>query len=301
MSTAALYYRHSGRCTAPALFATLAAGCLSALVLGPIYAIIVFYMPIVYVNVLLTIGLGALLGVIIRKVAMAQHIRSLAMILLIAAVTACVTIYASFVGWLLPVAGWSYFFFTPTDVLDVLDQVAEVGVWSLKGDTVKGTFLIIIWIGEAVTILGGTMYFAYEEIAKTPYCEHCSQWLPVKTMVGPFEKVADAKALRADLEQGNFAALGAIKPLAPDAAATEFSDYELTDCPTCPDMAVVSIRNVLLVADKEGKITPKINVIVNRLLIDHDSCELIKQLGPQPEAAAAVEPVDGEEKAPTEQ
>lgn len=287
MSTTALYYRHSGQCSSASLFATLAAGCLAALILGPIYAIIVFYMPIVYVNVLLTFGIGVLMGYIIKKVAMARHVRSLAMIVLIAAISALVAIYAAFVGWLLPVTQWTYFAYLPGDMLGVLEQVVEQGVWSLKGGTVKGTFLIIVWVCEALVILGATIYFAYEEIAKTPYCENCSQWLPLKTLVGPFEKIADPKALRADLEQGNFAALGNIKPLAADAGATEFADYELTDCPSCPDMAVVSIRNVTLVADKEGKITPKIQVLVDRLLIDHDSCELIKQLGPDQAATEA--------------
>ena len=301
MSTQALYYRHSGQCTTPSLFSTLAIAVVAAVILGPIYGIIVYYMPLVYINALLTFGLGIVLGLIIKTTAMSKHIRSLPMVMLIALVAGLVAEYAAFVGWLLAVRQWSPLVVSPGQLFSDLEKVAEVGVWSFKSTTVKGGFLIGIWGIEAIVVVGATIYFAYDEISKTPYCETCLQWLPNKTMVGPFEKVSDPVGLRASLEQGEFGVLGNIKPLAADAGAAEFTDYELTDCPTCPDMAVVSIRNVTLVADKNGNVTPKIQAIVDRMLIDHDSCELIKQLGPQAETVSETAAKDdSEEPSPTE-
>jgi len=282
MADATLYYRHSGKFSPAAVLLTLTVGIIAAIVLGALYGIIVYYMPIVYVNVLLTFGVGIAVGATVRKVAMAQQIRNVPLVLLLALICGLVAEYAAFIGWVAAVTSWNVILFNPQKLWIVLDAIAEQGVWSLKKSTVKGPFLVGIWIVEAIVVVGGSIYMVWVEVANTPFCEKCAGWLTEKSLVGPFRTIANTDQLKADLEEGNFAALGDISPLKKDDPISRFAEYELTDCPTCAEMAVVTIRNVTLTADKEGKVTRKETNIIKRLLIDKASCDLIKELGPKP-------------------
>lgn len=282
MSDTALYYRHSGRFTPAAVIFTLLIGLVVAIVSGALYGVIVYYMPIVYVNVLLTFGVGIGLGMIVGKMAMAQHIRNVPVVLFLALLCGIVAEYAAFVSWVYVVTSQQVLVLNPSELLLILEAIAETGVWSLKNSTVKGGFLIGIWCIEALVIIGGTVQLAYSGIARTPYCEACARWLKETAIVGPFHPVKEADQLKSSLEQGDFAALGSIAPLGPEDPVNHFAEYELIDCPTCDEMAVVTVRNVTLTADKEGKITRKDVNIIDRLLIDKASCDLIKELGPKP-------------------
>ncbi len=291
MSDTALYYRHSGRFSPVSLLITAAVGVIGAMVLGFAYGVIVFYMPIVYINALLTVGLGAGLGVLVRTIAMSMSVRNVPVVLLVAIITGLVAEYAAFVGWVAAVAQWNVVIINPGTLMPVLEALAEQGVWSMKGSTVKGAFLVGIWIIEGLVIIGTTLYFARDVLHRTPYCESCNRWLRDVSLVGPFKPVADGASLRTSLEQGDFAALGEVKPLDAEEPNDYFAEYELINCPSCDEMAVVTIRNVRLVVDGEGKLTRTVTPIVNQLKIDRTSSDLIKELGPgnEPAAAAAAE------------
>ncbi len=286
MSDAALYYRHSGRFTPAAVLFTLLIGLAVAALGGALYGVIVYYMPIVYINVLLTIGLGVGLGMFVGKLAMARHVRNVPVVLFLGVLCGIVAEYAAFVGWVYVVTSRQVLALNPAELFLILEAIAETGVWSLKKTTVNGGFLISIWGIEALVIIGGAVRLAYSEIARTPYCETCARWLKETTVIGPYRPVHDAAGLKASLEQGDFAVLGNIAPLKQDDPIDRFAEYELIDCPTCDEMAVVTIRNVTLTADKEGKITRKDANIIDRLLIDKASCDLIKELAPRPEETA---------------
>jgi len=295
MSETSIYYRHSGAFAPLSLVATMAVSIIVAVVAGVLYGIVVYYMPIIYINVILCIGMGVGLGYLVRWLAMKQHIRNVPVIMLTGLVAGLAAEYAAFVGWLMPVTDWTEVIIEPRDLSVTLHLAADQGVWGFsKGAPVSGVMLYLFWLAEGLVIVGAATKFAVADLRTTPYCENCGRWLTEQTLIGPFEPIADVQAMRGSLERGDFAVIGDVKSLTAPSADGRFAEFELRDCPTCDEMAVMTVRNVTITVDKEGKATRSDTPIVQCLLIDKPSCELIKQLTPQPEAATteAAAPVE---------
>jgi hypothetical protein len=287
MADANLYYRHSGRFSPLALLPVMAVSILIAAAAGVAYGIIVYYMPLIYINALLCIGLGYSLGVLVRKMAMRQHIRNIQVIALTGLLAGLAAEYAAFVGWLLPVVGWSAVIYQPGELIDVLQVVADKGVWGYSsGSPITGIFLYLHWLAEGLVLIGAAASNSISGLKETPYCETCGQWLREASVVGPFQPIAEVKTLRDNLERGDFAALGDVKPMDPQSPASRFSQIELRDCPTCDAMAVMTVRNITVSVDGEGKATTTTEPVVSGLLIDRATSELVRQVMPQPGAVA---------------
>lgn len=283
-----------------ALLAVLAAGLLVAVILGALYGVLDFYIPIIYLNIIMTVGVGAGVGYTLYRAARALRIRNPGLVLVLGAVCGLVADYVAFVTWLLPVFDWQVLLWHPVWVARALSAVAEIGVWGLsKGSTVSGGFLYTVWGVELLIIVGMAALLPYSFLRAMAYCEDCRQWVEDKTPVMPFEAITDAKAFRKSLEQGEFGVLGSIKPVA--AEEPNYAYLELSRCRGCDNLHLLTVRNVKTTFDKAGKATKNEEAVVENLLIDAESRELVLQLAPTSanSAVPAASAAAAEETEPT--
>lgn len=279
MDTASLYYRPSGKLQPSAPVAILVGVGLVAAVLGFAYGLADFFVPFIYANILLCVGLGALTGVTIERLAIQTHVRNPGVAALFGVACGAAAIYAAWVGWLFALTDY-HLIWSPLDIAQLIPEIAEVGVWGLSsGSPVNGLPLYGIWLAEAGLILGFATVLPYTNLRKKAYCESCGEWLTDMTAVGPFEAVPDAKAFRTRLEQGEFAALGELKPI--DDAAPNYSMLDLWRCPRCDQLHLLTIRCATVTTDKQGKQQRQEQVVVRHMLIDRESRDLILELKPQ--------------------
>ena len=157
MSDATVYYRHSGRFAPLSLLSMMGIAVIVGVIGGFAYGAIVYYMPIIYINALICIGLGIGVGALVRRLAIHFHIRNLPVVALTGIVAGLAAEYASFVGWLAAIVKWQVFVVDPRELLSVLQIIGEEGVWSMSksSDPVTGLMLYSIWAIEAGTIVIG--------------------------------------------------------------------------------------------------------------------------------------------------
>lgn len=200
----AQYYKASGKYSPFSIFLLLIL-CLTVIpLLSLIYAFATWYIPIVYLSILLGAGLGYLVGWLVYKFVVRRgKIRNGMIASIWGLIAGLATLYFAWVWWLdilitisssetYPGIGevLSNFSFlnalgltlNPSGVFEIMKEVNQTGTWSLKsGDAVSGWPLRIVWIIEAAILV--LIPFLYNRVSSgEPFCEETGTWAEAKEL-----------------------------------------------------------------------------------------------------------------------
>jgi phage FluMu protein Com len=169
----------------------------AAAILGAIYQVLQHYIPLIYANAALAVGMGFATGYLVTMLSKTTHSRNMAAgagLGLIASVLAvCVSHWIEY-----EMANTNYSFF------ENLQQRANAG-WTIGhgsstsgGPTISGIGVYIVWMIEAALIVGFGVAGGIRG-ATRPYCEACGAWadydmLKVTIPEPSEETVANVKA-----------------------------------------------------------------------------------------------------------
>lgn len=148
-------------------------------------------------------------------------------------------------------------------MLAAMKQINETGTWSLKGSTPSGVFLALIWLVEALIIIGGAILLARSQ-AIEPFSETANEWATEEEMAHPVGYAHDAAAVRTALETGQFHTL---TPYRSEAAEDQFARLKLHHAPNDANCRYLTLENVTKTLDKKGKTTQTSSPVVQRLAI----------------------------------
>lgn len=159
------------------------------LVGGAIYTYGITYIPLVYINFLLTAGYGLALGLAVGSAAKAGKLRNNFVLTSLVFIFGLLGIYVAWgvaplarVGTEVGLNG-----FHPLLMLGYMQLLYENGSWGMgDGEPVKGVFLAAIWLLEAAVILGVAVTTARRMTVKLPFCDQCDQWTTVEEGVVHF-------------------------------------------------------------------------------------------------------------------
>ncbi len=254
-----LYYRHSGKAPAPGVLGMFGAG-LAAAVLGAFaYVQLIELIPLIYCNVLITLGYGAVVGLAVAAACKAGKVRNVPSCALAGTFSGLVAVYMQWAYFLavktpeiwgsvdmgtLSLTG--HFLAAPGEMWEMAQAINPVGLWTIKKTVVKGVWLWLIWGGEAAGILGVTLLLS-GLYTRDPYSETQGRWMDEKKLPAKLAAVADPKALTATLERGDYSPLFG---LGLSEGAESFSRLTLYTCPGDAD-AWISLSNVRLVQKKK--------------------------------------------------
>jgi hypothetical protein len=169
--------------------------------------------------------------------------------------------------------------FQPDLLLSYMKAFYENGLWSIKGGTVSGIPLAIVWIIEAVVIVGAATFFARDAILHHPFCELCRRWTK-KTVGTRSLSLLGSNELIKQLLEGDLTTLDKIN-LAQNEGTTLRLD--LATCPTCDESCFLTIQQVTVTINKEGKPETKVEPLVNNMIIVAEDIPLIENAGRMPE------------------
>ena len=305
-----LYYQPSGRFTVSGLLGFLLAGLLAAVPLAFVYVYAVWYIPFIYLNFLFTLGLGFGLGLVLRIMTKVGRLRNPRLVGVLGVV---VGLWAWYVQWCVyitllagageveefgsrfSVAHTSFdfdvflgFLLSPGEVLSILPALAEEGTWSLFKVAVSGVFLYLIWLIEFVVILIFSWLMPQTQAAE-PYSEVAGQWAEKQTLPGPAAHLPDTAAAKAALEAADWEHLQP-RPAHMDATAP-FARLHIFRSPADPDCCYLSLENVTIELDKDGKPSEKAVDVLEYLRITPAVCEELSARFRAPERVPVGEPI----------
>lgn len=250
-----------------------------AAILGAVYQVIMHYLPLIYLDVIICVGMGFATGYAVRLLIKSTHCRNklagaglgLAAALVAVAVGHYVEYQFNRPGMIATAAPdiraaldakltfWSY--------LELRAEagwhVGKVGSTNANSPTIGGPLSYIVWGIEATIIAAGAIYGAFSA-TREPYCESCGKWAD--------HKMADLiiPAPSAEIVQQITVAnsLDTILP-APSTADTvtpETIVYTITSCPACKAFHTLKVEHQTLVANGK-KLETKTDTLRERILL----------------------------------
>ena len=300
------YYQASNKMPLGGVVLLLLGGTVAALALAFVYIYAIWYIPFVYINFLLCIGFGLMLGYGLARLVRAGKLRSPSGVGLLAGAVGLVAVYLEWGVYLTLLFGteadgpgpnadtttsfspsvFAALLAQPSQMWEAIRQLNQTGSWSLKGATPSGIFLAAIWLLEALILIGG-VYLVARAQAEEPFSEAANTWADEETLAHPVGFAHDAASLRTQLESGQFHAL---TPHITTAAEEQFSLLKLHSVADDDSCRYLTLENVTKTLDKKGKPTQSTATVVQRLAISSATYhELKKRFGQPPAASRSAE------------
>ena len=267
------HYQHSGKAPLGGMLMTLVGGGVAGIVLGAVYGLLIYYIPFVYINAIITFVFGAALAMSVGGCAKFGKIRNAGVVTVIALLVAVVAYYAHWVVWVERMSGTQLL--DPGQIWSFAATLNALGPWSIFGWTPTGFALWAIWGIEALIIVGMGTLGAHGMI-DLPFCETTGQWTKETVMPKHFQPIDDAQILESP--QSVLHAL--------QAANDDASEYTEVAVATADgsELRCVSLNQVTVEVDKDGKQEETKTTIVKHMLLDRSSFDQLMRLG---ESAAA--------------
>ncbi len=279
-------YRPSGQCPVTFL-AMMVPGMALAAVVGVVYELAMQYIPLIYLDVLATIGAVVALFVVGTGLVSLGRCRN--------------AMAAGLLGALMGATAWAVSFIfawwwtvrkaqTPVSFFEYLPIRADYGFTIGKsggGIPVKGIFAWALWVVEGGIFVLGTMLPTYRS-AFRPFCEGCQKWAKLEKFSFVVNRPGEATVETLTKAQE-------LPDLVPDPSKKEDAGpegtrlvYQVKGCPSCTsvDHLNVEFKYTVIENKKPAEKTTKLHESV---LIGQEELEAIRAYagGPAPTAAQA--------------
>ncbi len=275
-STTHLYYRHSGRIGVLGLLLMPTISVATAACLGVVYGYGLYYIPSIYLSVVLCALFGGAVGYTVGFGAIAGKVRNAWVVAAFGFAAGVFAEYAGWVSWIHAVTGGQTSL-DPLAVWRVATKVAETGAWSIFGWTLTGWALYGVWSLEAALIIGMSTLAAAGQGLSVPYCEKCDCWTAKHgAKLARLAEAADPSDLRLQLEQGNTSALKDLGKAM--IAASAYTALELHTCPKCRQLNVLTVNAMTVTKDDKGEESHSAAAIVDGLLLDSTALAAVRAL-----------------------
>jgi hypothetical protein len=264
------YYQPSGKIGCLGLPLLLLVGIPCILVLGFVYGYAIYYIPFIYFNFFIVLGYGGVTGFVVGKLARLGKVRNGKIIFFSGLLAGLLAEYTGWIAWLTAMAGDLWMlggFLFPSEVLSLIRVLNQEGAWSILGVTPTGWFLYLIWIVEAIMVIGTAVLLCAGTGLGDPYCEKCKRWVDQEEMITLLEQVADPNMLKAKLEKGDYASILSLKK----ASGDRFTKIKLRQCTSCQQLNTLSVFDVTSYLNNKGE--PRSNEwsLVDQLLISPEA------------------------------
>ena len=290
-----MFYKHSGRFTLGGLLVgTITAGA-GSLILAYIYARGIILIPDAKLAALATLAFGALIGVTAGYGLMFGKVRNEQVGLAVTGGISALALYASWAMWVTFVlknqqvedVRWTKLVQHPGALWDLICLINRYGTWGLSsGSATNGWALWVIWILEAVFVIGAALFCGIGILNHRPFCEACGRWCSrgAKLLLAPPSDVAQ---LKLQLEANDMRSL---ENLGPGNKAVDHLVVVLDSCEQCRQFHTMSLTHVTIRRTKTGK--PNINnlIIVQHMLVGTGQAEALRQLSEKVAQTAKINP-----------
>lgn len=278
------YYQHSGKVPVLGVLLTSALAVSAALLLATVYAYAILYIPIRgYVTFILSGGFGFLMGIAVVSALEKGKLRNAAASL---ALGAAVTLFAFYAHWVI----WTYailrrgdvdvslaaLWLNPGSLWAVIQRINELGSVSVRDIKPTGAFLYGFW-GLEFLLIAVPALIVVHGAGRRPFCEGCDAWSDQHEGAHALN-LRDVAEVKAAAETKDFAALASFGAAPADAGY--YVRVDLTRCPKCDRTNTVSLHAVTAEVDSKGTRTEKVDLVVDRLLLDAAEFERARTMAP---------------------
>ncbi len=307
-----MYYQPSGKISALPAIVGIVGIILTGIVLGFVYTYAVWYIPFIYVNFFLTLGAGLGAAFAIKQLIRLLKSRSGKYNMALGLLAGLVLIYTNWAVWVdlvvnsqnsynlgnnrigITVSSSSIdnlmiLFTHPSLIWDLAWKINDVGTWGIRGATISGGFLTVIWVIEALMLLGVSFISGWGADME-PFDESTNQWAEKQEAQSNFAFIVNPEEFKSELEARHYQLLQNLPVKSPD--SIDFSEITAHYIAT-GDVFYLSIVNKKGKYDKEGKLEHDSSTVVQFIEVPRHICQTLLSKVEQP-----IESVPAEEQKP---
>ena len=288
------YYKPSGKFSPSFILFFLLVSLIAFPLLGLIYAYCIWYIPFIYINFFITLGFGFLVALCVNKVVIRKgKVRNPILALFIGFFAGIVALYFHWSVWIDLVinAGESYgserigvtvsnieflqvfsLIFQPSMVFEYIGMVNEFGTWGIRGATVSGAFLWVIWAIEFVVVVGVSSFLPYLE-SKKPFSESTNSWYEEITLPA-LSFIENKEQLIADITSNNHSGFDFLNK---EVNKESDSHSIFTLYKSKSGKNYLTIDNKTSSFDSKGKVEFKSDEFVEYILIDSQLSKILSE------------------------
>lgn len=248
-------------------------GFIASLIGGFIYGYAVHHIPLIYLNVFITIGFALIVGFIGGYGAKLGKCRNETVVLALGLVVGLMAVYGGWVGWIHALSKGDILALSPSAVYSVAGAIWERGAWGISSWTPTGWALGIFWAIEALGIILICTFMSITSILE-PFCERCNSWTKGCTTIEPLSFIEDTEELKNSLEEGDYSSLKCLDKL--DEATKAYLAADLIYCETCNQTRLLTLKKVVIQIDKDDNEIKREIDFVNKLIISAENFEELK-------------------------
>jgi hypothetical protein len=155
--------------------------------------------------------------------------------------------------------GFWYILTHPEILFRAMLSLNEVGTFTLKRNTVSGTLLWVVWVIEALIIIGAPILVSLSGRATSPFSEQNDEWMEDRDVEGKLKTVTDPDQMIKELSTGN---LNSLKDFLPaDDLSTDYATLHIYESPGDP-VSYISVINNSHKADKKGELKKETKTVI---------------------------------------
>ena len=155
--------------------------------------------------------------------------------------------------------GFWYVLTNPEILFRAMLSLNDFGTFTLKHSTVSGTFLWVVWLIEALIIIGAPILVSLSGRSTSPYSEQNDKWMEERDVEGKLKTVTDPDQIIAELSTGNSKSLKDFLPA--DDLSTDYATLRIYESPGDP-MSYISVINISHKADKKGELKKEAKTVI---------------------------------------
>lgn len=241
------------------------------LLLAPIYSYAIVYIPIVYINLVLTGGFGLIAGLMIAGGLRLGHTHNKGVSWALVGLGLLFAYWMHWAWWFSGLAFRADFddftilgMLFPWNLIESVGFVYESGTWSMgsSDEAVSGVFLGVIWLAEAAIFFGAGLFGGAMLIGSGTYCARCKAWC--KEIPATLLQADPTGDLTSQVDRQNWSAL--MRP-APSSGSSMWHEAHIHRCEGCGETNTVTLKDVTVSHDKKGNEQRKDKVVVDRVYI----------------------------------
>jgi hypothetical protein len=259
-------YRHSGSIPIVGGLLSVTLGLGVALVGGFAYAYAFRWIPIIYLNFLITLVFAALIGGAVYFGGHVGKVRNTLFSVVVGFLCALfgMWVYWGAYAWALGGVDLGILAWSPGFLIVFAQELFQNGSWGLTSDApVTGWVLVGLWVVE-FGVISVVAVIAASLDSETAFCEQCQEWTTMEKGVAQLDADGTEPAW-VQITAGDLVGLAEFQPAPP--GALRFVRLDLGSCPQCTSSRFLSIKRIEITHNKKGE--PKENetsVVTNAVL-----------------------------------
>jgi hypothetical protein len=261
------FYRHSGKFGPHGPILAIIAAVIAGYPLGIVYSYLIKWIPFIYLNFLITIGYGVAFGFLTAVILKFAKVRNVPVAIITGLVVGLCAWYLSWNGHAHAMIKQGVpALLMPAQMLRFMQILNENGSWGIgsSGTPVTGVLLTIFWFGEALIMIVASVFLSFGAVGEMPFCETHGCWLDKAKKIEKLDSFVLPDQIDS-FKAGSIAPLEKAVPRVP--ASGRFSRLTLKHSDQCEEFCTLSVSNVTVTVDKNGKQQEKTERIISNLLL----------------------------------